>query len=85
MIQSPGRPFCGFPGTKPPHPLAQTGLTVFEAGKIIDLRYYAEDHQVRSLTCAVIARSDTGIIVETLNGQEQWFPWSSVQRLIVEP
>lgn len=53
-------------------------------GMIVDLRYYGAQDQISSLPGKIISHDPVGIAVEDNRGQLQWFPWTSVQRVIVD-
>jgi len=53
-----------------------------QPGDKIDIRYYGAFDQVSSLQGEVILWSDHGLLVRINGSTEQFFPWTSIQRVI---
>lgn len=53
-------------------------------GDMIDIRFYGTQDQVASIIGKVIMWTEAGVMIETAghNRTEQFFPWTSVQRII---
>ncbi len=56
---------------------------MFELGSTVDVRYYGQDQHVTSLTGVVIYVDTVGIVILSNSSVKQCFPWTSVQRVIV--
>jgi hypothetical protein len=56
---------------------------VFRTGDKVDLYYYTEARRPHAITGRIEYLGPVGVTLLTASGDLQFFPWSSVQRVIL--
>jgi hypothetical protein len=59
-------------------------VSVLIPGDVVDLYYYGESNGIRAVRAKIQELDGTGVtVVNTVAGDLQFYPWRSVQRMIL--
>lgn len=58
-------------------------MAAFAVGSEVDLYYYGHDHDAREISGKIDFSDLVGVAILTVRGDLRFFPWSSVQQMIL--